>query len=90
MSFPLHVYTSNKSYLFQATITSQTNEFQQIRISGRTRSIVLENNIPTLRTQTLKGKKIHWALIEGTISNPKFLARLIEALEYELIVNRKR
>jgi len=81
MVFPIRVYTKDQTYRLKAEVIYESKKVQRIRVSGKNRSIVLQNNRPCLLSRGLKSKRIHWTLKEGQMSNVYFLSRLIEALE---------
>lgn len=53
---------------------------ERIQVSGRNRSIVLENNRPLLRSKGLRHRKIDWKLVEGTM----FSLSLYESIVIEV------
>lgn len=81
MTFPIRVYTSQKTYKLKGEVIYASDQVQRVRVSGRNRSIILQNNRPYLLSKGLKSKRVHWTLKEGQLNNVYFLSRLIEELD---------
>jgi hypothetical protein len=74
------VYVDNRYYRLIAELIYRSDQVERIRVSGRDRSIVLQNNRPLFRGRGLKHRRPNWKLIEGTGSNAHALDRIISAL----------
>jgi hypothetical protein len=81
MVFPLYVYTTHESYRLSGEVIYESDQIQRVRVSGRNRSIVLQNNRPLLLARGLKNKRVHWSLIEGQVNNAYFLSKLLDELD---------
>ncbi len=74
------VYVDNRYYRLMAELIYRSDQVERIRVSGRDRSIVLQNNRPLFRGRGLKHRRPNWKLIEGTGNNAHALDRIIAAL----------
>ncbi len=84
--FLLHINYGTKTHPVKAVVTYESNQVLRIRVYGRQRSILLENNYPLLQCTQSKAA-IKWKLKEGSLGDdPSQSARLlkgiIEQLEY--------
>jgi hypothetical protein len=59
----------------------QSEYVERIRVFGKNRSIVLQNNRPLLRLKGLKNKRLDWQLVEGELKNDHVLQSIIRKLE---------
>ncbi len=74
------VYVDKRYYRLMAEVIYRSDQIERIRVRGRNRSIVLQNNRPLFRGRGLKHRRPNWKLIEGTGSNAYALERIIDAL----------
>ncbi len=65
----------------KADMIYQSNQVERIKVTGRNRSIVLQNNRPLLKSKGLKLKRVDWKLIEGEMHNSHVLQTIIQKLE---------
>ena len=79
-SWLFSVYVDNRYYRLIAELIYRSDQVERIRVKGRDRSIVLQNNRPLFRSRGLKHRRPNWKLIEGTGSNAFALERIISAL----------
>lgn len=79
-SWVFSVYVDNRYYRLMAELIYRSDQVERIRVKGRDRSIVLQNNRPLFRSRGLKHRRPNWKLIEGTGSNAFALERIISAL----------
>lgn len=70
-----------KDIQLKATRIHQSEQAEQIKVSGRNRSIVLQSNRPLLRARGLKSKRSDWKLVEGKMNNSYVLEAIIAKLE---------
>ena len=64
-----------------ANIIYTSDQIERIKITGKNRCIVLQNNRPLLRARGLKSKRIDWKLVEGELHNSYVLQAIINKLE---------
>lgn len=79
-SWGFSVYVDNRYYRLAAEVIYRSDQIERIRVIGRDRSIVLQNNRPLFRGRGLKHRRPNWKLIEGTGNNAYALERIIAAL----------
>ncbi len=79
-SWPFSIYVDNRHYRLVAELIYRSNQIERIRVIGRDRSIVLQNNRPLFRGRGLKHRRPNWKLIEGTGNNAHALERIIASL----------
>lgn len=65
----------------KANIIYTSDQIERIKIIGKNRSIVLQNNRPLLQARGLKSKRIDWKLVEGELHNSYVLQAIINKLE---------
>jgi hypothetical protein len=68
----------------KANIIYSSDQIERIKIIGKNRSIVLQNNRPLLQLRGLKSKRIDWKLVEGELHNSYVLQAIIHKLEKHL------
>lgn len=73
-----------KKYRLRAEMIRDDSKCQTVRISGRNRAIVLQNNLPDAKQADGSYAPLQWKLLEGSVSDPGFLGALINALEHQL------
>lgn len=74
-----------RTYKFQAEIVDSTNIHERIRISGKSSSIILQNNRPFFVSKGLRHRRWDWEQLEGqTITTRSFYETLTEELEKHL------
>ncbi len=81
MEWPLYVYFNGRHLHYKAELFYESDQIQRIRVSGRNKALVFQNNQPLLLGKGLKNKRVHWSLIEGTISNAYILSKIIDELD---------
>ncbi len=64
-----------------ANVIYSSDQIERIKIIGKNRSIVLQNNRPLLLSRGLKSKRIDWKLVEGELHNSYVLKAIIKKLE---------
>jgi hypothetical protein len=64
-----------------ANVIYSSDQIERIKIIGKNRSIVLQNNRPLLQSRGLKSKRIDWKLVEGELHNSYVLQAIIKKLE---------
>ncbi len=65
----------------KANVIYQSDQIERIKIIGKNRSIVLQNNRPLLNARGLKSKRLDWKLVEGELHNSYVLQAIINKLE---------
>jgi hypothetical protein len=81
MIWKINVTTRFKIYNLNATIIKTTSIKQRIKVFGKERYIILENNYPFFRSKGLKHRRIDWKIIEGSISSQSFIEELVSVLD---------
>lgn len=74
----------------KADMIYRSNQIERIRVIGKNRSIILQNNRPLLQLKGLKLKRIDWKLVEGELHNSHVLQSIIYKLEKHLKNSEKR
>ena len=68
----------------KADMIYRSNQIERIKVIGKNRCIVLQNNRPLLQAKGLKLKRIDWKLMEGELHNSHVLQSIIHKLEKHL------
>ena len=79
----MYIITINndrKVYKYTAELISKSESFEVWRVSGKNKSITLQNNIPVLKSRNLKHRKANWKLKDVNIINSTFLQKIIDEL----------
>jgi hypothetical protein len=63
---------------------SQTTE--RFKIIGHDRTIIVENDLPALRTRKRKGEIVNWKVVSGEIKNLQVYKKVLQALEMKIPV----
>lgn len=78
----------DKQYIhLKANLIYSSPQIERIKIIGKNRSIVLQNNRPLLIARGLKSKRIDWKLHEGELHNSYVLQAIINKLEKHFKAN---
>ena len=65
----------------KADMIYRSNQVERIKVIGKNRCIVLQNNRPLLKSKGLKLKRVDWKLVEGELHNSHVLQTIIQKLE---------
>jgi len=80
MEQPLKIYYKSKILNLRCETVYQSDQITRVKVWGRNRHIVLQNNIPYLNATGKKGK-VNWKLIEGEMYSDELLSVIINELE---------
>ena len=58
---------------------SKTTE--RFRIIGHDRSVLVESNLPELKTRKRKAEEVTWKIVSGEIRNQELYKKVLDALE---------
>ncbi|MEI8073516.1 MAG: hypothetical protein WCH78_02110 [Bacteroidota bacterium] len=81
MEWRFTIRFDQRNIQLKADMIYQSNQVERIKVTGRNRSIVLQNNRPLLKSKGLKLKRVDWKLIEGEMHNSHVLQTIIQKLE---------
>jgi hypothetical protein len=81
MEWRFSIRFDQRNIQLKADMIYQSNQVERIKVIGRNRSIVLQNNRPLLKAKGLKLKRVDWKLIEGEMHNSHVLQTIIQKLE---------
>ena len=70
-----------RNLTLRARVEYISEGMERIRVSGKNRSIILQNNRPLLEAKGLKHKRIEWKLKEGSLNNAHVLEIIINSVE---------
>jgi hypothetical protein len=65
----------------KADMIYRSDQVERIKVIGKNRSIILQNNRPLLKSKGLKLKRVDWKLVEGELHNSHVLESIIQKLE---------
>ena len=68
----------------KADVIYRSDQVERIKVTGKNRSIVLQNNRPLLQLKGLKSKRVDWKLLEGELHNSHVLQSIIYKIEKHL------
>lgn len=82
MAFPcrIRVEIDRRPGYYRIDLVHADQTRERFRISGRNRSVVLENNRPLLRSKGLKHFRLKWKVVEGDVRVPVALEPFIKAI----------
>ena len=79
-SWDLSIKSGNDWYLRKAELMYESKQILRIKVSGKTRSMTLQNDYPIVKLS--KGhKQIKWKLLDGRTSDPELLTSILTELE---------
>ena len=86
MEWNLNITYGRKPYSLKATVEYHSTQIMRIRVNGKTRSLLLENNYPLLQAAKTK-KSMQWKIREGFLdddnpSSNRLMLEIMEQLEY--------
>ncbi len=81
MEWQLLIRHDQQYIRLKANVIYQSDQIERIKIIGKNRSIVLQNNLPLLSARGLKSKRLDWKLVEGEMHNSHVLQSIINKLE---------
>ena len=80
MEQPFKIYYKSKILNLRCETIYQSDQISRVKVWGKNRAIVLQNNIPYLEATGKKGK-VNWKLIEGEMYSDELLTVIINELE---------
>ena len=80
MEQPFKIYYKSKILNLRCETIYQSDQMYRVKVWGKNRHIVLQNNIPYLEATGKKGK-VKWKLIEGEMYSDELLSAIIKELE---------
>lgn len=82
MEYVISVYFKSRQLKLKAEQVYKSEQLERYKITGKNRSIMLQNDYPLVQRNSINKKKARWKLIAGEIYNPDLLQSIIRELEY--------
>ena len=87
MEWRFSIRFDQQNIQLKADMIYRSDQIERIKVIGKNRSIILQNNRPLLKSKGLKLKRIDWKLVEGELHNSHVLQSIIHKLEKYLKTN---
>jgi len=81
MGFWIYIQADSKRLRLWVELLLKNERVEQYRVSGRNRSIRVENNRPFFQAKGLKHRRCRWTVCEGQMHNQSALKKIIIAIE---------
>ncbi len=84
MKFNVSIPVNGKPINLSVERIKLTQQIQQFRISGKDKSIVIQNDQPLLNKVNMYNRKAPWKLIEGNIKNAEVFIDVLRIVDQRI------
>jgi|SRR6516164_951724 hypothetical protein len=81
MTVTLPVFIKGRIFRLSAERIYNSKTLERFKIFGNDRVVIVEGNIPELRTRKRKGERVTWKTVSGVVKNAEIYLKVLDALE---------